>query len=84
VPVPLRTPLKEVVTAIVPELVTGELVTVKPVGIDSPTEVTVPPELDDAMVIAPFPLVMVTFDPAVKVALVNPPAVLPMRSWPSV
>ena len=40
------------------------------------TEVTEPPGLDDAMVIPPAEFVMVTFDPAVKVAFVR---VLPVE-----
>ncbi len=48
------------------------------------TELTAPP-LVDAMVIAPPALVIVMFDPAVRVDLVKPPVeVLPMRSCPSV
>ena len=50
-----------------------------------PTEVTVPPGLDDAMVIEPLPLVMVMFEPAVKVALLSVlPDELPISNWPSV
>jgi hypothetical protein len=44
-PLPLRIPLRLVVTASVPELVTGELETVKPEGMVRPTEVTVPEPL---------------------------------------
>ncbi len=36
------------------------------------TEVTVPPELVEAIVIEPAPLVMLTFAPAVSVVRVNP------------
>ena len=43
VPLPLRIPDNEVVTARVPAPVTGLPETVNPLGIDKPTDVTLPP-----------------------------------------
>lgn len=72
-PLPLRTPLSAVVTAIVPEAVTGEDPTVNPDGILKPTEVTVPPE----PVAVNTPLVK--FKPVLTDTLLKPPAPFPYR-----
>lgn len=68
-PVPLMTPLRLVVTDKVPLLVTGEPETEKPVGMESPTEVTVPVTVD-AIVTEPEALVMLMPEPAVRFATV--------------
>jgi hypothetical protein len=65
----------------VPLVVTGEPVTDKNAGTVAATDVTVPPELVEAIVIAPEEFVMVTLLPAVNVALVNP-VPLPMSNAP--
>jgi hypothetical protein len=69
----------------VPEEVIVEGVTDKNVGTVMPTEVTVPPPADEAIVIVPLPLVTEMPEPAVIVALESAPvAVLPISNWPSV
>jgi hypothetical protein len=68
----------------VPTVVTGPPEKVRPVvPPETSTLETVPrpaPAADS--VIEPLPLVMVMPGPAVRVAFVRPPAVLPIRSWP--
>lgn len=72
---------------IVPEVVIGPPEVVRPVvPPDTATDVTVPePPAVAAIVIAPEALVIVMFEPAVKVDLVNVlPVLLPISNWPSV
>lgn len=79
-PVPLIIPPSEVVTVNVPVVVTGEPETVKPEGIDNPTDVT--PLL--LIVMMPLPLVIPIAVPAVSVFLDKPPAELPISNCPAV
>jgi hypothetical protein len=65
----------------VPLVVTGEPATDKNAGTVAATDVTVPPELLEAIVIAPEEFVIVTLLPAVNVVRVNP-VPLPMSNAP--
>ena len=69
----------------VPLVVTGPPEVVSPVvPPETSTEVTVPPAAVDAIVMDPLPFVIVMFDPAVSVALLNVlPEELPIKSSPS-
>jgi hypothetical protein len=69
----------------VPDAVTGDPETVNSAGRLSPTEVTVPPNPVAEIEIEPWPGVMLTPLPAVKLAFVRVfPVVFPIKSCPSV
>ena len=82
----MRTPVTVVDTVMAGVVVAVATVPANPLAETTETLVTVPAKASVAlMVIAPAPLLIVTFVPAVSVAGVSVlPVVLPIRSWPSV
>ena len=85
VPSPLSNPVMLVDSVIAGVVVPVATVPAKPLADTTDTEVTVPVPPVAAIVIAPAPLVMLMFEPAVRVALVSVlPVVLPMSNCPSV
>lgn len=82
-PLPFNTPLTLVVKVIDGVDVGFAIDPLNPFAVTNDTEVTVPPDDVDEIVMEPDPFVIDIPDPAVNVVLVKPPVeVLPISNWP--